>query len=385
MVTQFEFTTAARILFGPGKVAELPALARKFGERVLVVTGNDPARWLRHIAPMRQQGFLVTHVSVAGEPTIDLVKAGADKARAAQSQFVIALGGGSVIDAAKAIAMLVTNKRDILDYVEVIGQGQPLTEPGLPVIAVPTTAGTGAEVTRNAVLQSPEQRVKVSLRSPLMLPALALVDAELTHGLPPALTASTGLDALTQLVESFVCRRANPLTDALCREALPRAARSLKRAFENGADAVARGDMAFASLCGGLALANAGLGAVHGFAAPIGGMYPAPHGAVCAALLPEVMEVNIRAAQEQKALELLRRYNDVARLLTGVATARAPDCLPWLRGLCRDLKVRRLGDLGIERGDFDLIAGKAIESSSMKGNPVELTPAQLREILERSC
>jgi alcohol dehydrogenase class IV len=309
---------------------------------------------------------------------------GAEKARAAKSQMVIAFGGGSAIDTGKAIAALVTNSRDILDYLEVIGQGQPLTETGLPVIAVPTTAGTGAEVTRNAVLYSPEHQVKVSLRSPLMLPALALVDSDLTHGLPPELTASTGLDAITQLIEPFVSKRANSMTDAFCREALPRAARSLKRAFENGGDASARSDMAMASLCGGLALANSGLGAVHGFAAPIGGKYSVPHGAVCAALLPEVLEMNIRAAQEQKALELLRRFNEVARLLTGVATARAADSLPWLRGLCRDLKVQRLGALGVQQGDFDVIAGKALESSSMKGNPVELTPGQLREILERA-
>jgi alcohol dehydrogenase class IV len=384
MVTNFEFASASRIVFGAGRVAELQVLARKFGERVFLVTGNDPARWLRYVAPMRQQGFVVTHFAVSGEPTIELVMSGAEKARAAKSQMVIAFGGGSAIDTGKAIAALVTNSRDILDYLEVIGQGQPLTETGLPVIAVPTTAGTGAEVTRNAVLYSPEHQVKVSLRSPLMLPALALVDSDLTHGLPPELTASTGLDAITQLIEPFVSKRANSMTDAFCREALPRAARSLKRAFENGGDASARSDMAMASLCGGLALANAGLGAVHGFAAPIGGMYSVPHGAVCAALLPEVLEMNIRAAQEQKALELLRRFNEVARLLTGVATARAADSLPWLRGLCRDLKVQRLGALGVQQSDFDVIAGKALESSSMKGNPVELTPGQLREILERA-
>jgi len=384
MVTNFEFASASRVVFGGGRVAELQVLARKFGERVLLVTGNDPARWLRHVAPMRQQGFVITHFVVSGEPTIELVQSGAEKARAAKSQMVIAFGGGSAIDTGKAIAALVTNSRDILDYLEVIGQGQPLTEAGLPVIAIPTTAGTGAEVTRNAVLHSPEFQIKVSLRSPMMHPAVALVDPELTHGLTPELTASTGLDAITQLIEPFVSKRANPMTDALCREALPRAARSLKRAFENGGDASSRSDMAMASLCGGLALANAGLGAVHGFAAPIGGMYSAPHGAVCAALLPEVVEMNIRAAQEQKALELLRRFNDVARLLTGVATARAADSLPWLRGLCRDLKVQRLGALGVQPSDFDVIAGKALETNSMKGNPVELTPAQLREILERA-
>ncbi len=384
MVTPFEFATAARIVFGSGRIAELPVLAQPFGKRVFVVTGHDPVRWLRHVAPLRQQGFVVNHLAVRGEPTIDLVKAGAESARASQVQWVLAFGGGSVLDAGKAIAALVNNQRDLLDYLEVIGQAQPLTEPSLPLMAVPTTAGTGAEVTRNAVLHSPEHRVKVSLRSPAMLPSLALVDPELTHGLPPALTASTGLDALTQLIEAFVSKRANPVSDALCRESLPRAARSLKRAFENGVDAAARSDMALASLCGGLALANAGLGAVHGLAGPVGGLYSAPHGAVCAALLPEVLEMNIRAAQEQKALELLRRFNDLARLLTGVATARAADSLPWLRGLGRDLKVQRLGALGVQQADFDLLADMAIESSSMKGNPVELTPAQLREILERA-
>jgi alcohol dehydrogenase class IV len=384
MVNNFEFASASRIVFGNGRVAELQVLTRPFGERVLVVTGGDPARWLRHVAPLRQQGIVITHLAVKGEPSIELVKAGVEKARIGKCQFVLAMGGGSVIDTGKAVAALVTNKGDLLDYLEVIGKAQPLTEPALPVIAVPTTAGTGAEVTRNAVLHSSEHRVKVSLRSASMLPAVALIDPELTHDLPPELTARTGLDAITQLIEPFVSKRANPMSDALCREALPRAVRSLKRAFENGGDATARSDMALASLCGGLALANAGLGAVHGFAAPIGGMYSAPHGAVCAALLPEVMEMNIRAAQEQKALEVIRRFNDVARLLTGVATARAADSLPWLRGLCRDLKVPRLGVLGVQQSDFDTIAGKALESSSMKGNPVELAPGQLREILERA-
>jgi alcohol dehydrogenase class IV len=384
MVTNFEFASAARIVFGSGRVSELPVLARHFGERVLAVTGNDPARWLRHVAPLRQQGMVVTHLPVNGEPSIEMIESGVEKARAGKCQLVLALGGGSAIDAAKAIAALAPNEGEILDYVEVIGKAQPLTRPGLPIIAVPTTAGTGAEVTRNAVLHSPEHRVKVSLRNAFLLPAIALVDPELTHSLPPALTASTGLDAITQLIEAFVSKRANPISDALCREALPRAARSLRRAFENGADADARSDMALASLCGGLALANAGLGAVHGFAAPIGGMDSAPHGAVCAALLPEVVEMNIRAAQETKSLDVLRRFNDVARLVTGVATARAGDSLTWLRGLCRDLKVLRLGALGVQQGDFDRLAGMALETSSMKGNPVELAPAQLREILEKS-
>src|SRR5208282_5705063 len=227
-------------------------------------------------------------------------------------------GGGSAIDAAKAIAAMLTNKGELLDYVEIIGRGKPLTQPSAPFIAVPTTAGTGSEVTRNAVLASPEHRVKVSLRSPLMLPRVAVVDPELTYALPPAITASTGLDALTQLIEPFVCARANPMVDALCIEGIRRAARSLREVVHQNPGKSAREDMALASLFGGIALANAGLGAVHGFAGPMGGMFAAPHGALCAALLPGVMAANVAALRRrQPGGEGLRRYDEIARLLTG--------------------------------------------------------------------
>ena len=380
----FEFATAARILFGPGRVRELPALAREFGRRVLLLTGRDRTRGQSLLDALSQDGFSITHFTASGEPTVEMARAGAELARSSQAELVIALGGGSVIDAGKAIAALATNCGDPLDYLEVIGQAQPLTQPPLPFIAVPTTAGTGAEVTRNAVLQSPEHRVKVSLRSPLMLPRVALVDPELTRDLPPALTASTGLDALTQLIEPFVSRRANPLTDALCRESIPRAARALRRAFDHGADPDARSDMALASLHGGLALANAGLGAVHGFAAPIGGMFHAPHGAICAALLPDVMRCNLETARRQQATEVVRRFEEVARLLTGTATATADDGVAWVRELCGHLQIPRLAALGLPRRDFADIAGKAQQSSSMKGNPLVLTTEQLVEILERA-
>ena len=273
----FEFATATRIVFGSGKLAEAGSIARGLGQRALLVTGADPARAARLGELLDKAGVEFVTFAVAGEPSVALAVAGAELARTGRCELVIACGGGSVIDAGKAIAALATNLGDPLDFLEVVGRGQPLRAAPLPFIAIPTTAGTGAEVTRNAVLAVPEQRVKVSLRSPLMLPRVALVDPELTLGLPPALTASTGLDALTQLLEPFVSGRANPFTDALCRDGLRRCARSLRRAFHDGQDAAAREDMALASLFGGLALANAGLGAVHGFAGPIGGMFPAPH------------------------------------------------------------------------------------------------------------
>ncbi len=384
MVKNFEFATATRIAFGDGYAKELPALAKEFGSRLLIVTGKDAGRIQALLDLLHANNFTTTLFPVAAEPTVGLVQSGAELARSTECQCVISIGGGSVIDGGKAIAALATNPGNAIDYLEVIGKAQPLQFAPLPFIAVPTTAGTGAEVTRNAVLRSPEHRVKVSLRSTLMLPRIALVDPELTRDLPPALTASTGLDALTQLIEPFVSNRSNPVSDALCREAIPRVIRSLRKACENGSDGEARSEMALGSLCGGLALANSGLGAVHGFAAPIGGMFEVAHGAVCAALLPEVMEKNISLAQQQKELALVRRYNDVARLLTGVPTARAGDGVQWVRNLCLALHVPCLALLGIRRADLPEIAEKAAASSSMKGNPIEFTHEQLVEILERA-
>jgi alcohol dehydrogenase class IV len=306
-------------------------------------------------------------------------------AKAGRCELVIGFGGGSALDAAKAIAAMLANDGELLDYVEIIGRGQPLTKPSAPFIAIPTTAGTGAEVTRNAVLASPEHRLKVSLRSPLMLAKVAVVDPELTCDLPPALTASTGLDALTQLIEPFVCNRANPMTDGLCVEGLRRAARSLRVAFSKGQDKDAREDMAVASLFGGLALANAGLGAVHGFAGPIGGSFSAPHGAICAALLPHVMAMNLRALRRRDPHgAALFRYEEAAWWLTGDSKAKADDGVKWVRALVTDLKVPRLASFGIQREHFPDLVTKAANASSMKANPIVLTPEELTETLEQA-
>jgi len=252
-----------------------------------------------------------------------------------------------------------------------------------PCIAIPTTAGTGSEVTRNAVLASPLHRVKASLRSASMLPRLAVVDPELTYHLPRAITASTGLDALTQLIEPYVSLRANPMTDQFCVEGMRRAASALPRVWENGGDRAARCDMAWASLLGGMALANAGLGAVHGFAAPIGGMWAAPHGAVCAGLLPYVMEVNVRALRA-RAPEKLTRYDEVARLLTGRPHATAPDGVAWITALCQKLEIPPLRTYGVAASHLTVLVEKAAQASSMKGNPIVLTEEELREIVSRA-
>jgi alcohol dehydrogenase class IV len=382
---RFEFATATRIIFGTGTLHEVGPIAAEMGSRALVVTGRKPARAKPLLDLLATQGIESVTFSVAGEPTTEVVRLGTRRAREAGCDLVIGFGGGSALDTGKAIAALLTNGGDPGDYLEVIGQGQPLTRPSAPYIAIPTTAGTGAEVTRNAVLLSPEHRVKVSLRSPLMLPRLALVDPELTHSMSPEVTASTGLDALTQVMEPYVSNRANPLTGALCREGMRRAARSLSRAYEHGDDAAAREDMALTSLFGGLALANAGLGAVHGFAGPIGGMFPAPHGAVCACLLPHAMAVNVRALQ-QRAPEgqALRRYDEIARIVTGNEKATADDGVAWVGELCQALRVPSLAAYGVKEEDFPLLIEKAAVSSSMKGNPIVLTPDEMSEILVRA-
>jgi alcohol dehydrogenase class IV len=382
---KFEFATATRIIFGAGTLQQIGPLAAELGKRALLIGGSTPTR----LTPLREllqaQGITTTTLSVPGEPTVDLVLEGVQQARAAACDLVIGMGGGSVIDTGKAIAALLTNPGEPLDYLEVVGRGQALPHPSAPYIAIPTTAGTGAEVTRNAVLGAPEHRVKVSMRSPSMLPTLALIDPELTYGLPPDVTASTGLDALTQCMEPYVSNKANPLTDALCREGMQRAARSLRRAFHQGTDPAARADMAVASLCGGLALANAKLGAVHGFAGPLGGMFPVPHGVVCARLLPPVMATNVRALQERAPdSPMLARYDEIAQIVTGDPTARAAAGVAWVADLGNDLNVPPLSSFGLTAADIPEVVPKAQRASSMQGNPLVLTPEELTQILEQA-
>src|ERR1700730_15862206 len=382
---RFEFATAGRIFFGPGTLRELGTIAGELGKFALVVCGSSSARTQPLLSAMEAANLKNWSFATRGEPTIEHIKKGVNIARESGCNVVIGFGGGSVIDSAKAIAGLVTNAGDILDYLEVIGKGKPLIAPSLPCIAIPTTAGTGAEVTRNAVLAAPEHRVKVSLRSPFLLPRVAIDAPEFTSELPAEVTAFTGLDALTQLIEPYVSIRANPMTDAFCVEGMSRAARSLRRAFEHGHDPAAREDMALASMLGGLALANSGLGAVHGFAGPIGGLFPAPDGAVCAALLSRVMEINIRVLRERMPDgEALRRYDRVATILTGNKEAGARDTINWVTELCQALRVPGLRAYGVTESDCGTLVEKAAEASSMKANPIVLTNEELTEALNRS-
>ncbi len=380
----FEFATATRILFGWGTAQRIGAEAAAWGRRAFVLTGSRPERSLPLLRELHNHHVMHTEFRVGQEPTTDMVLAAVERAKAAECDLVIGIGGGSVIDAGKAVAAMLTNSGELLQYLEVIGAGQPLGRMPAPFIAVPTTAGTGAEVTRNAVLESPLHRVKVSMRSPLMLPRLAVVDPELTCSMPPPLTAATGLDALTQLLEAFVSRNGNPLTDAICREGLRYAARSLPAAYRNGGDRQAREAMCVASLFGGLALANAKLGAVHGIAGPFGGMFKAPHGAVCGRLIPFVTAVNIDAIQRNTPVsQAIVRYREAAAILTGHPDASAEDGAAWLKGLCEELNVPPLAAYGFSEEDFPDLIAKSMRSSSMRGNPIELSADDLRAILSQ--
>ncbi len=382
---RFEFVTATRIVFGQETSSEVAPISARLGSRAFVVTGRTPDRAKPLLEGLRKLAIDYVTFGVPGEPTTTILRAAIEKARQSRSDLVISVGGGSVIDAGKAIAAMLTNSGQLEDYLEVVGLGKPISEKPAAHIAIPTTAGTGAEVTRNAVLGVPEHRVKVSMRSQWMLPSLAVVDPELTYSMPPALTASTGLDALTQLMEAYVCSKANPLTDAICRQGLQRAGHSLRDAYEDGSNTAAREDMSLASLFSGLALANAGLGAVHGLAGPLGGMTSAAHGVICARLLPLVTQANVRALQSRAAdSPALTRYDEIARILTGKAPSRAADGVAWLRQLCTELEVLPLGRFGLKEEDFAVVAAKAKKSSSMKGNPIELTDDELIEVLEKA-
>ena len=380
---KFEFATSARILFGPGTLSEAAAQARTFGRHALLVSGSLRPSHSSLADDLQRLGLEVTFFPVKSEPDIELVERGAQLTRQSGCDLVIGIGGGSALDAAKAIAALAANPGGALDYLEVIGKAQPLVNAPLPIIAIPTTAGTGTEVTRNAVLSSTEKRVKVSLRHALMLPRLAIVDPLLTHSLPPAVTASTGMDALTQLIEPYLSIAANPLTDCFCLEGITRAARSLRRAYEHGSDADAREDMALASLLGGMALANARLGAVHGFAGVLGGMFHASHGEICARLLPVVMSANLRALRERTPdSPALLRFEHIATLLTGNPQADAQAGIRWLEKTCQQFNIPTLSTHGVQPADLPEVVKQARSASSMKGNPIQLSQPELTEILQ---
>lgn len=377
-----EFYTAEKIIFGIGAISQLGEIASAFGKKALLIHGRNQF-FIRKIQEILLKSDLhISEFEVRREPTVGSVSEVSNLARKNKIQVVISVGGGSVIDTGKAVSAMITNTGELMDYLEVVGKGMAIKKRAAPFIAVPTTAGTGSEVTKNAVLSVPDEKVKVSMRSPLMIPRVALLDPNLTLSLPPGVTASTGMDALTQLIEPFISIKANPMVDMFCRDGIRRVMRSLKSAFINGNDIVAREDMCWASLYGGIALANAGLGAAHGFAAPIGGMFSAPHGAVCAILLPRVIKENYEFIKKNK--NDLRKFYELATLIKGRSKPDIDESIKMIEELCVDLEIPGLSAYKITTHDFPEIIEKAKVSSSMKGNPVQLMDMELNRILENS-
>ncbi len=350
----FEFATSNRILFGQGTVSIVPSLSEELGRRAIIFYNQSVSK---HpiFNSLKVSGLNPLPYQVQGEPTIGTIQDAVVAAREGACNIVIGMGGGSTLDTGKVVSILLTNPGTLNDYLEVVGAGRTFKHPSIPYIAIPTTAGTGSEVTRNAVITVPEKQVKVSLRSHYMLPRYAIVDPELSYSMPPEITAYTGLDALTQLIEPFVCNASNPLTDAICREGIPRVARSLLNAYR-GQGAESREDMALASLLGGMALANSRLGAIHGLASPIGGTTSAPHGAICARLLPIVLDKNLTALNQLSTRSMaLNRYKEIATLLTGDPSANANDAVEWIWDLCKSLNILPLGKFGLDASLFPTI------------------------------
>ena len=384
-MVRFDLAVPADVRFGAGRISEVPqALAALGTSHVLVVTGRTTSRADSVRSALTELGISSVVFAVETEPSIDLVRTAVAQLTEAGSNAVLGFGGGSALDVAKAVAVLATAGTDPLDHLEVIGAGRPISRPGLPCVAVPTTAGTGSEVTRNSVLSG--GGVKASLRSPLMLPKVAVVDPDLLIGLRAPTIAASGMDALSQLIEPLLSQRANPFSDALARDGIRRSARSLRRAYEGGmADAGVREDLALASLFGGLCLANSGLGAVHGLAAAAGARLSAPHGAVCAAVLAAAVEVNLSAMRDRASGHpAVLRMREVATLLTGRPDADPEDAIGWLQELTTALSIPGLASYGLDDAEIPAVVAAAQKASSMRANPIELTDVEVREIVTRS-
>jgi len=385
MNKDFDYYSPTRIIFGKGSFRKCGILARELGNNALVVTGSGKVTVDGLRTLLSEEGINWTEYRVGGEPRIDIIDEGIRIAKESKSDHVICLGGGSVMDAGKAIAAMMTNPDTLLDYLEVVGKGKSVDIQGLPVITIPTTSGTGSEVTKNSVISVAERKVKVSMRGKGMPAKIALIDPELTYSLPPDITATTGMDALTQVIEAYLSNSASPISDAYALEGIRLGAESLLKAYQNGRDEKARENMALTALFSGIALSQAGLGAVHGFAGVIGGMTDAPHGAICACLLPAVISANFEAMSKgENNYDGLLRFKRFSQIVTGETSPTPQKGIEWVRDLSKKLAIKGLSYLGVEKDDFKFIVPKAVVSSSMKKNPVVLGEDILFRVLEVS-
>lgn len=379
----FEFYSAGRIIFGTGSFQKVGEIATGLGKKALIVATqrslreNGTLAQLEKMLQDHQTGFSYFS-ALTGEPTVEVIDQGVALALREKIDFVIGIGGGSCIDTGKAIAGMVTNGGSVLDYLEGVGKGAKIQKPALPCLAIPTTAGTGAEVTQNAVVASKSGKFKKSIRSPLLIPNVALVDPALTQSLPPQPTAYSGMDALTQCIEAYVSRKAQPIAAALALEGLTHGARGLLAAVTHGDDLVAREAMALCSLLSGLALANSGLGAAHGIGAALGALFNIPHGLACAVTLPAVMAFNLPAAQ--------KRYATLGITLTARGFSAFEDAaqagVEFIQQLSREIGIpQHLREIGIQEADLPLIA-KNSGGSSMSGNPRQMSENDILELLK---
>jgi alcohol dehydrogenase class IV len=400
----FEFTTASRTVFEidafeTRTVQLIEDLAKQESadidaKPVLIVCGesNRFSSVLQKALKEEANIESVIFNCPKGEPTvqsaIDCTKLASENG----CELVVAVGGGTAVDTGKCVAAMLTNggaERDIYDFLEVVGKAMPIEKRPRPFVAIPTTAGPGAELTKNSVLEAGDR--KVSMRHPLMLPDLVIVDPKLTVQMPRDVTAHTGLDALTQCIEPYVCNSPNPVTDSLSMSGIKLGAKSLRRCLEQPDDISARTDMALCAMYGGMALANAKLGAVHGFSGTLGGLLHAPHGAICAALLPhcvkmnvELLETRVMDENPERAKEGLRRYKEVANACLGKDDATVAELVKWIEDLVSFCGVPKLSKFGMKDEDVSESVLKSMQSSSMKGNPVGLTVEELEMMLRNA-
>ena len=380
----FQFMTSTRIIFGEGAYQNSLSTLNQFGYSVLLITGKDLNRAQPLINYIHSQNMRYQHISISAEPQITMVEETATLARKFRPDMVVAIGGGSAIDMGKALAALIPNSGSLYDYVEVVGRNVPLKTKPLPFIAIPTTASTGSEVTKNAVLKSNQDQVKVSLRSPDMLADVAIVDPMLTYGTDAYTSARGALDAFTHLMEAYVCGEPNPLTDMICEEGLRRISASIVAGCRQD-NPRARSDLSFAAMLGGMAITNAKLGAAHGLASALGGKIAAPHSVISSRLAPYVMQENIKAAKSAGRNDLLTRYRTIAKLLTGRDDASHSDGVEWVKAMLAKLDIPELTEFGLCDTSFNSVSQDAMKTVAIKGNPLPLTQERLEYILSQVC
>jgi alcohol dehydrogenase class IV len=390
----YDFVAPSRIIFGWGRRDEAGVLARSLGRRAFIVCGS---RTLERngtlgalVETLRHAGLEPVHLgTISHEPLVadvDTIVARLRDLHAGAGDLMLAMGGGSAIDLAKAAGALVTNRRSetVRDYLEGVGRGFKIVEPPLPLLAMPTTGGAGTEATKNAVISSYDPPFKKSLRSELMVPRIVLVDPELCVELPPQITAWTGMDAITQLIESFISRRATPATQSLAYLGLQGATTALREAFFDGRSRPAREKLSQAAFLSGMALANSGLGMAHGVAAALGVHCNVPHGLACAVMLPVAVRVNLELP------EIRRQFSNAAIAIVGGSQLKSedanlkvvPTALQSIESLIDDLGIpRRLSEIGVHREQIPALVRDS-RGNSMSGNPRDLSDDELTEILE---